>query len=231
MADIAVLGAGIAGVTTAYQLTALGHDVTVYDRQRYAAMETSFANGGQLSASNAEVWTALPTVLKGLKWALRKDAPLLVRPAPSWHKISWMAGFLAAIPRYEANTIETARMAIRARAILAEMAEVTGAAYDRRDCGILHFYETHAGLDGARRVNGLLNEAGVGRREVGADEVRAICPELAADPVGGFFTPSDATGDIHLFAAGVARWLERQGTAFEMGAEVRARACGGRVEV
>ena len=76
MTHIAVIGAGITGVTTAFQLLERGFEVTVFDRNRYAAMETSFANGGQLSASNAEVWTTWATVLKGLKWMAQRDAPL-----------------------------------------------------------------------------------------------------------------------------------------------------------
>ena len=115
MPTIAVIGAGITGVTTAFELSRLGLDVTVYDRNRYAAMETSFANGGQLSASNAEVWNQTSTVLKGLKWMLRRDAPLLINMRPSWHKASWMAEFIRAIPQYRDNTIQTTRMAIAAR--------------------------------------------------------------------------------------------------------------------
>ena len=66
-----------------------GFDLTVIDRQPYAAMETSFANGGQLSAGNAEVWNSVPTVLKGLKWLFRKDAPLSVGLAPNWRGAGW----------------------------------------------------------------------------------------------------------------------------------------------
>ena len=86
MPHIAIIGAGITGVTTAYALLERGYRVTVLDRHRYAAMETSFANGGQLSASNAEVWNSAATILKGLRWMLRSDAPLLMNPKPSWHK-------------------------------------------------------------------------------------------------------------------------------------------------
>ena len=82
MTTVAVIGAGVTGLTTAYELLDRGFEVTVFDRHRYAAMETSFANGGQLSASNAETWTQWGTVLKGLKWMLQADAPLLVNPAP-----------------------------------------------------------------------------------------------------------------------------------------------------
>ena len=91
MTRIGVIGAGITGVTTAYALNEHGYDVTVFDQHRYAAMETSFANGGQLSASNAEVWNKTSTVWHGLYWMLRRDAPLLMNPMPSWHKYSWMA--------------------------------------------------------------------------------------------------------------------------------------------
>ena len=85
MAHIGIIGGGITGVTTAYALARRGYSVTLFERQRYTAMETSFANGGQLSASNAEVWTHPATLLKGLKWMLKSDAPLLVNPKPSWH--------------------------------------------------------------------------------------------------------------------------------------------------
>ena len=94
MTRIGVIGAGITGVTTAYALNEHGYDVTVFDQHRYAAMETSFANGGQLSASNAEVWNKTSTVWHGLYWMLRRDAPLLMNPMPSWHKYSWMAEFI-----------------------------------------------------------------------------------------------------------------------------------------
>jgi D-amino-acid dehydrogenase len=100
----AVVGGGITGVTTAYALAKRGFNVTLFEKNRYASMETSFANGGQLSASNAEVWTHWSTILKGMKWMLKSDAPLLVHPAPGWHKLSWFAEFIGNIPNYRSNT-------------------------------------------------------------------------------------------------------------------------------
>ncbi len=97
MKTIAVIGGGITGVTTAYALAKRGFSVTLLEKHRYAAMETSFANGGQLSASNAEVWNHWSTIVKGLKWMLKSDAPLLVNPKPSWHKLSWFAEFIGSI--------------------------------------------------------------------------------------------------------------------------------------
>lgn len=224
---IAVLGAGITGVTTAFQLFDRGFDVTVFDRQRYAAMETSLANGGQLSASNAEVWNSWATVLKGLKWMTRADAPLLVNPMPSWHKLSWMAEFLAHIPRYRANTIETARMAMAARGVFAEMAGRAGIAFDHSPCGIVHVYGNARDLAQARRVTALYREAGLERRELSAAEVAQTVPQLRAPVVGGFLTDSDSTGDIHKYTVGLADWLVRRGVRFEMGRavdSVRARS-------
>ena len=232
MTHLAVLGAGIAGVTTAYHLHDAGYDVTVIDRHRYPAMETSFANGGQLSASNAEVWTTWATVLKGLRWMLRRDAPLLVHPAPRWHKVSWMAEFLGNVGNYRPNTLETVRMAMAARPVLAEMAARAGVDYERSDEGILHFYGTEAEMVQARRVTRLYAEAGLARHELEPEDVARLEPRLATPTAGGFWTPSDSTGDIHRFTVGVARWLERQGVAFDMGREVRdVRALGRGVEI
>ncbi|MBE0412537.1 D-amino acid dehydrogenase [Yoonia sp.] len=220
MPTIAVLGAGITGVTTAYSLMIRGFDVTVYDRQRYAGMETSFANGGQLSASNAEVWNQWSTVLKGIKWMLQGDAPLFVNPRPGWHKVSWMTEFLANIPRYKTNTVRTARMAVAARVGLAEMAEKSGVDFDFSPAGILHFYKAEKDLKHARMVNDLLAEGGLERRELTVDEVMAREPALRGDIIGGFWTESDSTGDIHKFTMGLARWLETQGVTFRLGVPV-----------
>lgn len=217
MPHIAVIGAGISGVTTAYSLHTRGFDVTVYDRQRYAGMETSFANGGQLSASNAETWNQWSTVLKGMKWMLQGDAPLSVNPRPSWHKISWMAEFLGNIPKYKQNTVKTAALAVAARAGLAEMADRSGVDFDFSPAGILHFYKTDADLRHARMINGLLADGGVHRQELTADEVMAKEPTLRGNIIGGFWTESDSTGDIHKFTHGLAKWLMTQGVQFRLG--------------
>ncbi|WP_022982726.1 D-amino acid dehydrogenase [Ideonella sp. B508-1] len=210
-AHLAVLGGGITGVTTAYALSLRGFAVTLYERHRYAAMETSFANGGQLSASNAEVWNLPATVLKGLKWMLRADAPLLVSPTPGWHKLSWFAEFIAAMPQYERNTIETARLAIAARQHLFAWAEAEGIAFDHKREGILHIYRDKAGFDHAAKVTALLARGGLDRRAVTPEEIKSIEPTLAGRYHGGFYTPSDSTGDIHRFTFGLAQAAQRRG--------------------
>jgi len=171
MKHLAVIGAGITGVTTCYALLKRGYRVTVFDKHRYAAMQTSFANGGQLSASNAEVWTQASTVLKGIKWMLKKDAPLLVNPKPDWHKYSWMAEFISNIPHYEANTIESARLAIAAREHLFSWAEKESIDFDHESRGILHMYQDKAGFDHATRVNDLLKKGGLERKAVTVEEM------------------------------------------------------------
>ncbi|WP_410482356.1 D-amino acid dehydrogenase [Ovoidimarina sediminis] len=232
MPKVAVIGAGVTGLTTAYELLDRGCEVTVFDRNRYAAMETSFANGGQLSASNAEVWTQWGTVLKGLKWMLQADAPLLVNPAPTLHKMRWMAEFLSNIPNYRANTVETVRLAIQARAVLFEMAEREGIDFDLERRGILHFYDRQKDLAHARAVNVLLREGGLDRREVSVDEIREIEPRLQGDLIGGFVTPSDSSGDIHKFTMGLARACARRGAVLRFGATVeRLEALGGKVQI
>ncbi len=214
MSHFAVIGAGITGVTTAYALALNGHRVTVIERERYPAMDTSFANGGQLSASNAEVWNHASTIAKGLKWMLRADAPLLLNPAPSWHKYSWIAEFLGQIRNYRANTVETARLAVLARRLLIETAAREGIDFDLERRGILHIYRDRESFAHATKVNALLTEGGLDRRPVTPEEMRAIEPTLEGDFHGGFFTPSDSTGDIHKFTRGLAEACRGRGVTF-----------------
>lgn len=224
MTRVAVLGAGITGVTTAYALAKRGVNVTLIERHRYAAMETSYANGGQLSASHAEVWNHKATIWNALKWMARRDAPLLLNPTPGWHKLSWFAEFLAAMPAYERNTIATARMAIAARAHLFAWAEAEHIDFDHRRAGILHVYRDKAGFERAAGVSRLLAQGGLQRRAVSLVEMRAIEPTLQGDFYGGYYTDSDSTGDIHKFTSGLADACARLGVACRYGAQVTALA-------
>ncbi|MDR7377947.1 D-amino-acid dehydrogenase [Rhodoferax ferrireducens] len=224
----AVIGGGITGVTTAYALAKRGFAVTLFEKHRYAAMETSFANGGQFSVSNAEVWNHWSTVLKGLKWMLKSDAPLLVNPKPSWHKMAWFAEFMAAIPHYEKNTVETTRLAIAAREHLYAWADEEGLDFDHKREGILHIYRDKAGFDQAGKVSKLLAQGGLERRAVTPQEMRAIEPTLAGSYYGGYFTESDTTGDIHKFSTGMAVAAERRGVKTQYGQEISAVSSDGK---
>jgi D-amino-acid dehydrogenase len=224
-----VIGGGITGVTSAYTLAKQGHRVTLIEKNRYAGMETSYANGGQLSASNAEVWTHPSTLVKGIKWMLKNDAPLLMNPKPSWHKLSWMAEFVANIPKYRDNTIATTRLAIEARQHLFAWAQDEGIDFDLKREGILHIYRDKAGFDHAGEVSKLLAAGGLPRRAVTPDEMRAIEPTLQGDFYGGYFTESDSTGDIHKFTHGLAQACERLGVRFLTGEAVQSVSSNGQV--
>lgn len=234
MPHIAVLGAGITGVTTAAKLLDRGFDVTVIDRQAYPAMETSYANGGQLSASNAEVWNSFATVFKGMKWIFKKDAPLSMNLSPSWHKYSWLAEFLMAIPQHDTNTLETTRMAINARAHLLDMAERAGVDFNLERCGIVHFYKDAKEFEAGRRASALLAKAGLDRSEKTRDELHALEPTLPQDILGGFYTQSDFTGDIHKFTNGLSADIQARGGRFMLSTKIehaQATPTGVRLEV
>ena len=211
MKHIAVMGGGITGVTTAYALAQQGFSVTLLEQHRYAGMETSYANGGQLSASNAEVWNHWSTLVKGMKWMLRRDAPLLFHPQASWHQWSWLSEFVAQLPRYETNTIHTAQLAIAARDYLFSWAQQEGIDFDLKREGILHIYRDKASFQHAAKVSTLLKKGGLERRAVTPEEMRQIEPTLHGAFYGGFFTESDSTGDIHKFTFGLSQALERMG--------------------
>lgn len=232
MANIAVVGAGITGITTAYALVSRGHRVTVYDRNRYPAMETSFANGGQLSASNAEVWNNWGTVSKGLRWLLRKDAPLLFNLRPSWHKYSWIAEFLAATRHYQANSQETVRLALMARERLFDIARREQIDFDHEQRGILHIYKSAEAFAGAHATNAMLCAAGLQRSAVGDADIHRIEPSLAGTYAGGFYTEGDSTGDIHKFTRGLAEVCQRKGVVLDLGRTLQsAEATADRIEL
>jgi D-amino-acid dehydrogenase len=144
----------------------------------------------------------------------RRDAPLLLNPKPSWHKYSWLAEFTANIGHYRDNTIKTTQMAIAARQHLFDIADREGIDFDLQKRGILHVYRDAGSFAQAERTNKLLVEGGLDRHAVTSAEIRAIEPALRGDYFGGFFTPSDSTGDIHLFCRGLADACVRRGAVF-----------------
>lgn len=208
-----VIGGGISGVTTAYYLARRGYAVTVVERERYTGMMTSYANGSQLSASNAETWNSWGNVKKGLKWMFQESAPLKINLKPEVAKIGWMARFLANIPNRDKNTLETCRMALKAHDYYRAIADEEGIEFDRVEKGILHIYRNEKDLLHAQKVNELYKKAGLDRREVTAQEMLAIEPALQQSEtpfVGGFYNEQDFTGDIHLFCRNLSRLLKHK---------------------
>lgn len=220
MCHVVVIGAGITGVTTAYELSLLGYQVTVVDRHLFPAMETSFANGGQLSACNAEVWNQKSTVLKGMKWMSQKSAPLLLNPSFSVHKYAWLMEFLGNIKHYETNTHETVRLALLARQRLFEVAEKESIDFNLEKRGILHFYHNKQDYDVAIRVNDMLNKGGLERCGVSNEEIKQIEPTLTGDYYAGFYCEGDATGDIHKYTTGLAEVTQKLGVKYRFGMDV-----------
>ena len=219
--NIAIIGAGITGITTAYQLKERGYDVYVFDKNRYAAMETSFANGGQLSACNAEVWTSWSTISKGILWMLKKDAPLLFSPKMNFHKIGWLLSFISNIPNHKQNTILTARMAIESRDEFKRILKQEQIKLDLEEKGILHLCNNQKSLEHGRIINEWLAEAGLHRKEVSKKEMLTIEPTLNLQNfVGGFYTQSDMSGDIHKFTKMLADACEKKGIKFYYETEI-----------
>lgn len=221
MPTVAVIGAGITGVTTAYELQNRGLDVVVFDRHRYAAMETSYANGGQVSASDGELWNTWGNVRQGLAWMLKPDAPLAISPWPEWRKLTWLAGFVGAIPQWRENTLAIVRMAIEARGILLDIAEREGIAFARTDRGVLHLHATEAGVAAAHHVHDVFREAGLEVQPIGPAGIRDIEPAIVPAYAGGSYSADDFTGDVHAFSRGLADVCIRRGADFRFATDVR----------
>jgi len=200
---IAVVGAGITGITAAYYLARDGHDVSVYEQEPYPAMRTSYANGGQLSVSNSETWNTWSNIVKGLKWMFRPDAPLLIRPDFDISKYIWLARFLyhTADGTQRTNTQDTIQLGLQARQLYKEILQEENLEFDQSFCGILHFYKDQRCFDSAIAAKGIYETNGCEWDIVGRDRLLDIEPTLATSSgiIGGAWTPSDWTGDIHRF--------------------------------
>ncbi len=143
---VVVLGAGVIGVTSAWFLAEAGHEVTVIDRQPGPALETSFANAGEVSPGYAAPWAAPGVPLKALRWAFQRHAPLVVQPRPDWAKLSWLARMLlnCTPEAYALNKARMVRLAEYSRDRLRLLRAETGIAYDERTRGTLQVFRDDA---------------------------------------------------------------------------------------
>jgi D-amino-acid dehydrogenase len=214
MKKVAVVGAGIAGLTTAYYLVREGYSVTVYEAERYPAMKTSFANGGQVSVSNSEVWTTWSNVKKGIKWMFRKDAPLLIRPRLDWRQWKWMAKFLyyTATDAYKENTKTTIKLGLEASKLYKEIGVEEGMTFDQTPSGILHFYKDPEYFESAKKAQSIYQSNGVAWDILGPMKTKSLDKNLTEIKgiVGGAWTWHDWTGDIHKFCYQLANVLEKK---------------------
>ena len=224
---IAVLGAGVIGVTGAWELAAAGHEVLVVDRRREPGMETSFANGGQISTGHAEPWAKPSVIPKMLAWLGREDAPLLFRPRADPAQWLWGLRFLreCAPGRFERNCKTLAGLAAYSRDCLRALREGTGIHYDELARGILHFCTDARDFDSLAKHAEAVRALGIEREVKSAAECLTIEPALRqslAPVLGGVFTPGDESGDAHKFTQALARCCVEKGVRFEMGETVSA---------
>ena len=232
---VIVLGAGIIGISTAWHLLDEGHEVIVVDRQADAALETSFANGAQISVSFCEPWASADAPLKVAKWLLRDDSPLLFRPRLDPNQWRWGLAFLGQCndTAFERNVQQLVALGRYSHQALKSLVARTGIEYQRLERGILHFFSSQAELDAGAAGAELMRRHGVDRRILTRDEVLAVEPALAAyGPriVGGTYTPSDESGDARLFTQALARRCEQRGATFLFGHDVLGLdASGGQV--
>jgi len=214
MKKIAVIGAGIAGITSAYYLAKAGHSVFVYEEETGPARKTSFANGGQISVSNSEVWTTWSNVLKGIKWLGKKDAPLLIRRdslVSDPDRIKWLAKFLfyTATNTYERNTAQTIRMGLESRELYRDIMINEGVQFDQSNSGILHFYKNSSYWSNAIDAKDIYESNGCGWNLLTPSDVTDLDPTLnnIQGIIGGAWTPGDFTGDIYKFCTELEKIL------------------------
>ena len=229
---VAVLGAGVVGTTTAWYLARAGHEVTVVDRQPGAGLETSFANGGQISVSQSEPWASPANLRKALKWLLREDAPLLFRPQLSWQQLSWGGRFLyESLPsRFRFNVREMVNLGRYSREALRELTRETGIEYDRLARGILQFYTDENEFDAACETLALVREYGIERELKTVDEAIAIEPALASARdklIGATYSPADESGDAARFTQNLAGLSKKAGVRFLFRTSIEALESAG----
>jgi len=232
---VIVLGAGIVGVTSAYQLAKAGHEVTVIDRQPGPALETSFANAGEVSFGYCSPWAAPGIPMKAMKWLFMQHAPLILRPKVDMAMLSWMAQMLrnCTSARYALNKSRMLRLADYSRVSLAALREETGIAYDERMQGTLQLFRSEAQLDASAKDVKALAADGIPYEVLdpeGCIRVEPALKHVREKIVGGLLTPKDETGDCFKFAGALAEKAKALGVAFNYGSIIRGLDVeGGRV--
>lgn len=213
---VAVMGAGIIGVSTAWHLLQRGHEVTLIDRQPDAALETSFANAAQISVSYCEPWANREAPLKALKWMFSPTSPLLFRPQLAWDQWKWGLQFLGQCndAAFERNVAQLVALGAFSHATLKDMVAATGIEYQRLERGIAHCYTDARAFEGAAGAAELMRRHGVERRVVDREELLRIEPALRAFAdriVGGTYTATDEHGDARVFTQTLAALCAGQG--------------------
>lgn len=223
------------GVASAYYLARAGHEVTVIDREAGPALETSFANAGQISPGYAAPWAAPGVPLKAVKWMFEKHAPLAIRLDGTRFQLQWMWQMLrnCTADRYAVNKGRMVRLAEYSRDCLQALRADTGIQYEGRTGGTLQLFRTQQQLDGAAKDIAVLQEANVPFELLSPAELKNAEPALAAVShklTGGLRLPGDETGDCQLFTTRLAALAESLGVKFRYNTPIDALAiAGGRI--
>ncbi|NBX03440.1 MAG: D-amino acid dehydrogenase [Alphaproteobacteria bacterium] len=220
---IIVIGSGLLGVTTAYELGKRGFDVTVLDRGAESASETSHSNGGQLSYSHAEPWANASVLPKLPSWVFRDDAPLVLRPRADWEMTKWGLKFLrnCTSERARINCVNMLRLGLYSRERMMALAKETGIAFDYKETGILHIFDSEKEFDHAKEQNEFQAKFGGQERVLSREETLKMEPALAGTNryiIGGIHAFLDGCGDARLFCQELAKYArERYGVKFVYG--------------
>lgn len=232
---VAVLGGGVIGVASAWYLAEAGHEVVVIDRQPGPALETSFANAGEISPGYASPWAAPGIPQKAIRWLMMRHAPLILQPAVDREMLGWLFAMLrnCTSARYAVNKARMVRLAEYSRNRLIALRADTGIAYDERMQGTLQLFRTQKQLDGIAKDIAVLRAGGVPFEILDREGCIAVEPGLAAARekiVGGLRLPGDETGDCFKFTGALAAMAAERGARFRYGEAIRSLVIeGGRV--
>jgi D-amino-acid dehydrogenase len=223
---VLILGSGVIGVTSAYYLAKSGHEVTVVDRQPKPALETSFANAGEVSPGYSSPWAGPGVPVKAIKWLLMKHGPLVIRPKLDPVMWVWLMKMLrnCTTERYAVNKRRMIPIAEYSRDCLRALRSDIGIRYDERERGTLQLFRYASQLDGTADDIAALKQFGVPFEVLDRAGCIAAEPALAAVPdkiAGGLRLPQDETGDCHMFTQALALEAEKLGVrfAFNVGIE------------
>ncbi|MBC7739925.1 MAG: D-amino acid dehydrogenase, partial [Candidatus Saccharibacteria bacterium] len=224
---IVILGAGVIGVTTAYYLALAGHEVTVLDRQTGPALETSFANAGEISPGYASPWAAPGIPQKAIKWLFMHHAPLIIQPRFDMATIRWVSQMLmnCTTAAYGVNKSRMVRLAEYSRDCLMDLRGATGITYDERTQGTLQLFRTQKQVDAAYKDIKVLKADGVPFEVLDPAQCVAAEPGLAASLhkiAGGLRLPGDETGDCFKFTNALAELAKAAGVTFSFGVGINS---------
>lgn len=217
---VCVLGAGVIGVTTAYFLAQDGHEVTVIDRASSAGLETSFANGGQISVSHSDPWASPQNLRKILRWLGDPDAPLAFKFSADPALWRWLRLYLrnCTSQRAAINAERMLRVAQYSQAVRSQLIADVDLEHDQQSTGILHIYRDDKNYEDAviraERTTGL----GCKRLPISIAEALKIEPSLidvAPDLAGVIYAPDDQSGDAHQFTDRLGAVCHQAGVSFE----------------